>query len=158
MRATPSTEPSHRRRRETAVARRCSISSSLGESACGAVRSDCQILAGDTPPARTERVPTSASSRRHSPRVRACRRTKTLDGRDRVRRRGVSPTGSETFRYIFSDLTVLGLRLLRRSAWCSHSKRPNDPLTLRYACTRCRPLLNSDIECKCNRYTVRGHL
>jgi hypothetical protein len=112
MRATPSTEPSHRRRRETAVARRCSISSSLGESACGAVRSDCQILAGDTPPARTERVPTSASSRRHSPRVRACRRTKTLDGRDRVRRRGVSPTGSETFRYIFSDLTVLGLRLL----------------------------------------------
>jgi hypothetical protein len=70
-----------------------------------AARSDLTVcLAGDTPRARTERVPTSASSRRHSPRVRACRRTKTSDCRHRIRRRGVSPIGSEDFRYLFSDL------------------------------------------------------
>ena len=55
---------------------------------------------------------TSASSPVHSPKVRVCTDAKSLDGRHRVRRRGVSPTGSETFRYLFSDPMFLGLRLL----------------------------------------------
>ena len=100
-RAALSTEPPHLRRRKTAVG-------SAGPYlliARRAARSDLTVwLAGDTPPARTERAPTSASSRRHSPRVRACRRTKTSDCRHRLRRRGVSPIGSEDFRYLFSDL------------------------------------------------------
>ena len=63
-------------------------------------------LAGDTPPARTERVIRSAPSRPHSPKVCACGDAKSLDGRHRVRRRGVSPTRSDAFRYLPSDPTV----------------------------------------------------
>ena len=76
-------------------------------------QSDLPIwLAGDTPPARTERVIRSAPSWPHSPKVCACGDAKSLDGRHRVRRRGVSPTRSDAFRYLPSDPTVLGLRLL----------------------------------------------
>ena len=96
-----STDPSHRPRLETAVGSCRSISSSLG------VRrgSDLAVWrAGDTPPARTERATKSVSSRAHSRRVCSCAYAMTSDCRHRIRRRGVSPIGSEDFRYLFSDL------------------------------------------------------
>ena len=47
---------------------------------------------------------TSASSRVHSPGVRACTDAKSVDGRHRRRPCGVRPMGSEENRYLFSDL------------------------------------------------------
>ena len=105
-----STDPSHRPRIETEVGSCRSISSSLG------VRrgSDLAVWrAGDTPPARTERATKSVSSRAHSRRVCSCAYAMTSDCRHRIRRRGVSPIGSEDRFVTYSQIfTVLGLRLL----------------------------------------------
>ena len=63
----------------------------------------------------------SASSRPHSPKVCACGDAKSFDGRHRVRRRGVSPTRCDAFRYATSDPNVLGLPLLHRPQRHGHA-------------------------------------
>jgi hypothetical protein len=108
-RVAPRTDPSHRRRWESAVGSSRSMCSLLGVRHGQIWLSD---LIGYTPHASTEGVMRSASSPVHSPKVRACTDAMSSDGRHRRRPCGAYPIGSDAFRYFSSDPTLLGLRLL----------------------------------------------
>ena len=100
----PRTDPSHRRRWESAVGSSRSMCSLLGVRHGQIWLSD---LIGYTPHASTEGVMRSASSPVHSPKVRACTDAMSSDGRHRRRPCGAYPIGSDAFRYFSSDPTLL---------------------------------------------------
>ena len=68
---------------------------------------------GCKPAARARSAFDAAPGRRHGQTCRLCRRLVSCEPNGRVRRQSMHPIGSETFRYLFSDLRLPGLHPVR---------------------------------------------